>query len=261
MSNYRIMVVEDEEILSLGTTLHLNSFGYEVLGNFRSGEEALEKVVELEPDLILMDIGLAGDMDGIETTRRIHEKIDVPVIYLSMYADLNTIEKSRSTRAFRYMNKPFNEEELKFTIEMAIESHKNAKLLKEAEKYKSVLENIPAIIYRICLDESGYSQITLFNDRIKDFTGFSLDELTNNNNNNNSNNCILFLMPLIITENKKDILKQVKHSINSKKGFALKYGIETKNGDMKLIYENCEPVFDEKGNLKYFDGIITEILE
>ena len=87
------------------------------------------------------------------------------------------------------------------------------------------------------------------------FTGFSLDELTNNNNNNNNNNnCILFLMPLIIKENKKDILKQVKHSINSKKGFALKYGIETKNGDMKLIYENCEPVFDEKGNLKYFDG-------
>ena len=246
MSAHRIMVVEDEELLSLGTTLHLNSFGYEVLGNFRSGEDALEKVVELKPDLILMDIGLAGDMDGIETTRRIHEKIDVPVIYLSMYADLNTIKKSRSTRAFRYMNKPFNEEELKFTIEMAIESHKNAKLLKDAKKYKSVLENIPAIVYRIYVDESGYSEITLFNDRIKYITGFSLDELNNNE--------ILFLMPLIISENKKDISEHIKQLINSKKGFALNYEIETKKGDIKSIHEKCEPVFDKEGKLKYFDG-------
>ncbi|MDO8869302.1 MAG: response regulator [Methanobacteriaceae archaeon] len=214
--------------------------------------DALEKVVELKPDLILMDIGLAGDMDGIETTQRIHEIIDVPVIYLSMYADVNTIKKSRSTSAFRYMNKPFNEEELKFTIEMAIESHKNAKLLKDAKKYKSVLENIPAIVYRIYVDESGYSEITLFNDRIEYITGFSLDELNNNE--------ILFLMPLIIRKNKKDMSEHIKRLINSKKGFSLNYEIETKKGDIKSIHEKCEPVFGLEGKLKYFDGIITEIL-
>jgi PAS domain S-box-containing protein len=246
------MVVEDEELLSLGTTLHLNSFGYEVLGNFRYGEDALEKVVELNPDLILMDIGLAGDMDGIETTQRIHEKIDVPVIYLSMHADVNTIKKSRSTRAFRYMNKPFNEEELKFTIEMAIESHKNARLLKDAVKYKSVLENIPAIVYRTYVDENGFPEIVLFNDRIKDITGFSLDEINDNE--------VLFLMPLIIKENKNNISEHIKNSINSKKGFALNYEIKTKKGDIKLIHEKCEPVLCDDGKLKYFDGIITEIL-
>jgi PAS domain S-box-containing protein len=150
------------------------------------------------------------------------------------------------------MNKPFNEEELKFTIEMAIESHKNAKLLKKAENYKSVLENIPAIVYRIYADETGCTDIILFNDKIEDITGFSAEEI----------NCeeVLFLMPLIISENKNDIFVHIKNSINSKKCFDLNYEIKTKKGDTKTIYEKCEPVFNEEGKLKYFDGIITEIL-
>ena len=88
----RILVVEDEEILRVGTTLHLKSFGYDVVGNFQRGEDAVEHVTDLNPDLILMDIKLSGKLDGIETVKQIQKKIDVPVIYLSAYSNDKLIE-------------------------------------------------------------------------------------------------------------------------------------------------------------------------
>lgn len=251
MSSHRIMVVEDEELLRLGTTLHLKSFGYEVAGNFKSGEEAIDHVAKLKPDVILMDIELAGDMNGIETAAKIHEKWDVPVIYLSVYADINTINLAESTKPFRYMNKPFNEDELKFTIEMAIESHKTSKELKEAMKYKNILENIPGIVYRINYTEKEDFEIILFNEMLKEMTGYELDELKSQES--------LLLATLIVEEDKEEILKQNKILINSKEAFNLKYQIVNKQAEIKSICESCKPVFDDKGNLKRIDGIINEI--
>ncbi len=251
MPGHRIMVVEDEEILRLGTTLHLTSFGYEVVGSFRSGEEALDHVFELKPDLILMDIELAGKMNGIETTKIIHEKFDVPVIYLSVHRDIDTIELAKSTKAFRYMNKPFHDNELKFTIEMAIESHKKQKILNETEIYKNILENISGIVYRAYYTGNGSYEITLFNDMIEEMTGYELDKLNVNEP--------LFLSKLILENNKSDISKEFQNLKDSKKPINLKYQIRTKDGVIKSICEICKPIFDDNGNLRHIDGIINEI--
>lgn len=246
MSPKRILVVEDEAVLRLGTTLHLKSYGFDVVGNFRSGEEAIKQITDLKPDLILMDIELAGDIDGIETVRQIHEKIDIPVVYLTVFSDAETIERAESTNPFRYMNKPFNEEELKFTIEAAIESHKKDKLLKSLSIYKETLYNIQGIVYRYFEDETVF-----FNDMLEKMTGFKQDELKNDD--------IHFLMPIILTEDRKKVMNVLNDSINLKKPFKVKYGVKNKNGEVRQFYEMGMPVCGINGKIVCIDGTVFDV--
>jgi len=250
MSPKRILVVEDEAVLRLGTTLHLKSFGFDVVGNFRSGKEAIKQLADLKPDLILMDIELAGDIDGIETVRQIHEKVDIPVIYLTVYSEVETIERAKSTNPFRYMNKPFNEEELKFTIESAIESHKKDKLLKSLSIYKEALSNIQGIVYRYF--EENHETI-FFNDMLEKMTGFKPGELRSDDTH--------FLMSMILKEDQKKVMNALNDSINLKKPFKVKYGVKNKNGEVKQFYERGIPVFETNGELICIDGTVFDVTD
>lgn len=246
MADRRIMVVEDEEILRLGTTLHLKSFGYDVVGNFRSGEEAVKNVIDLKPDVILMDINLAGKMDGIETVKEIRKKLDIPVVYLSVYSDSETIKRAESTNLFRYMIKPLDEDELKFTIEAAIDSHRKEKLLKELETYENVLQNIQGIVYRMYVGENR--EIKFFNDMIEKMTGFRNDELECED--------IHFLLPIMLSEDHEKVVNALNDSIDQKKPFKVKYGIKDKNGEVIYLQDMGKPIF---GDDLYIDGIIFDI--
>ncbi|NYB51272.1 MAG: response regulator [Methanobacteriaceae archaeon] len=141
MSNASIMLVEDEIIVAADVKHRLENMGYDVLGIFDTGEEAIAKAGELQPQLVLMDIVLKGEMDGIEAAQSIREKYQIPIIYLTAYSDEKTLERAKVTEPFGYVLKPFEDREIQSAIEMALYKHQMEQKLKESEeKYRKLLE-------------------------------------------------------------------------------------------------------------------------
>ena len=116
MENARVMVVEDEGIVSIDIRNILKKLGHSVSAVAFSGEEAILKAYDNPTDLILMDIGLKGDIDGIQAAKMIRSKLKIPVVFLSGFADDNTLKKAQEAQPAAYLLKPINEEELRLTI-------------------------------------------------------------------------------------------------------------------------------------------------
>jgi PAS domain S-box-containing protein len=128
-----IFIVEDEAIVADDIRETLISLGYTTAGTAKSGEVALEKIKELRPDLVLMDIHLAGKMDGVEAAEKIHELYHIPVIYLTAYSDKALLDRAKVTEPYGYVIKPFDERELHSVIEMAFYKYMMDKKLSESE--------------------------------------------------------------------------------------------------------------------------------
>jgi len=133
MKDFRVFIVEDEAIVADDIAESLRSFGYSVAGTAYSGETAVEKIAQARPDLVLMDIHLAGSMDGVETAAQIHTTSDVPIIYLTAYADRTLLERAKLTQPYGYIIKPYDERELQSVIEMACYKYGMDKKLKISE--------------------------------------------------------------------------------------------------------------------------------
>lgn len=131
-----IFIVEDEAIVANDIRETLKSLGYDTPGIAKSGEIAMEKVKELKPDLVLMDIHLAGEMDGVDAAGQIHALYDIPVIYLTAYADKTLLDRAKVTEPYGYVIKPYDERELHSIIEMAL--YKN-RIEREVKKRDAIL--------------------------------------------------------------------------------------------------------------------------
>jgi len=116
----RILIVDDEAIIMMQLEERLSAMGYTVAGMAANGEDAIEKAKRSEPDLVLMDIVMPGRLNGIDAARIIYDELDVPVVFVTSYADDAIIEKARSVRPYGYIVKPFNEREIKAAIEVAL---------------------------------------------------------------------------------------------------------------------------------------------
>ncbi|WP_439518293.1 response regulator [Hydrogenophaga sp.] len=127
----RILIVEDETIVAFNLQQRLTQLGYDVPAVAVSGQESLDLIGQTRPDLVLMDIHIEGDMDGIEVAARLKEQNPVPVIYLTAYSEDSTLERARKTSPYGYLIKPFSERELHATIQMALERHTVQEALEE----------------------------------------------------------------------------------------------------------------------------------
>ncbi len=120
MAGRKILVVEDEMIISMELSHRLSRSGYEVVGTAASGEDAIKKAFDLSPDLILMDIHIKGELDGIQTAEIIHSNMEVPIVYLTAFSDEKTLERAKLTEPYGFLLKPFEQRELETTIEVAL---------------------------------------------------------------------------------------------------------------------------------------------
>jgi PAS domain S-box-containing protein len=134
MAKAKILVVEDDNIVRLDIQSRLQAMGYDVPVTASSGRDAISKATQMRPDLVLMDIKLKDEMDGVEAAKHIQARIDIPVIYLTAYADEETVQRAKITGPFAYILKPFKEREFQTTLEMALYRHRMERRLKESER-------------------------------------------------------------------------------------------------------------------------------
>lgn len=169
-----ILVVEDERVVAKDIEETLIQLGYRVTGSAATGEECLNHARAVHPDLILMDVKIQGDLDGVETAKRVKSALDVPIIYLTAYADDDTVWRARETEAHGYVLKPFRASELKSAIEIALFKHKMEIELRQRKHWFSTT-----------LHAIGEGVIAVDNDRVvsfanakaQDLTGVGLDKL------------------------------------------------------------------------------------
>src|SRR5512145_921894 len=136
-----VFIVEDELIEAEDIRQTLESRGYSVAGIARSGEAALETLGTVHADLVLMDIHLAGALDGIDTAQQVRVRHHIPVIFLTAHADEMSIARAKFTEPYGYVLKPFDERELHSAIEMALYKHRMEELARESERTIRVLAN------------------------------------------------------------------------------------------------------------------------
>ncbi len=127
MVNEKILVVEDEELIGQDIKILLEDLGYEVLDLVPSGEEAISLVGKVNADLVLMDIMLEGEMDGIEAAHQINNDFGIPIIYLTAYRNEEILERAKLTEPYAYIVKPFEERELRTNVEIVLNRHKAEK--------------------------------------------------------------------------------------------------------------------------------------
>ncbi len=172
MAKERILIVEDEGIVSLHIKQTVESLGYEVTGIVDSGGDAIMKATEMRPDLVLMDIVLKGAVDGVDAAEKIRAIVNIPVIFLTAHADESTLLRAKVTEPFGYIVKPFKERDLHIAIEFALykskaEVEKNHLLLRLQEALARIktlngLLPICASCKKIRDDKGYWNQIELY---------------------------------------------------------------------------------------------------
>lgn len=173
MGKARILVVEDSLIVAFHLRKTLEQEGYVVTGTESSGEDALKSIQKETPDLVLMDIMLAGKMDGIETAMTIKSKFRIPVIFLTALSDQDTIQRAKITEPFGYIMKPFEDREVFTVVEMSLYKHEiDQRLRSSEEKYFSTIRSISDAVITV---DPQY-RILYMNPRAEEVTGWRLNE-------------------------------------------------------------------------------------
>ena len=173
MPQASILIVEDERIVATDIRQRLTSVGYTVVGIASTGDEAIEMTERTSPELVLMDITLKGEMDGVQAAATILSQRDIPILYLTAHADSGTLERVKSTGPFGYILKPFDERDLLTTVEMALYKFSTDRKLRESERWLSTtLRSIGDAV----ITTDRHAKITFMNPVAEKFTGWTQAE-------------------------------------------------------------------------------------
>lgn len=247
MAKTKILIVEDEKIVAIDIKNTLVHLGYNVCGIALSGEDALKQIKETQPALVLMDIVLKGDMDGIEAAEHVRHRSNIPVIYLTAYADQKTLERAKITEPFGYIIKPFKEQELYTAIEMALYKHKMESKLKESEeKYHRLIERLTDIVFS--LDKDG--NFTYLSPQFEKLTGYLIQNLLGQS-----------FTKVIVPEYIKSTAEYFKRGLLSKKIPLYEIELLCKNGKKIPLELNVTSILNAEGKLIGRLGVARDITE
>ncbi|MBI5946140.1 MAG: EAL domain-containing protein [Chloroflexi bacterium] len=248
MSKSSVLIVEDEQIVSMDIKNNLEHLGYIIAGQADRGEDAVKKAGELRPDLILMDISLKGEMDGIEAASQIRTQFDLPIIFLTAFANQSTLERARQAEPYGYILKPFETHELVIAIEMAVYKHSMERKLRESEeRYELAARgaNDGLWDWNLKKNEIHYSL------RWKAMLGFKEEEIGNNPDE---------WLKRIHREDRKRVQENIISHINGNTPhFENEYRIKHANGSDVWVLCRGLAVRDAGGNAYRMAGSQTDI--
>lgn len=249
--NKKIMIVEDESIVAADIKLSLQNMGYEVVKAVSSGEDAVKYAGELEPDLILMDIVLRGKLNGIEAAAQIHSSYDIPIIYLTAYADENIIDQAKITVPFGYITKPFESRELHCNIEMALYKKEIEQKLKDSQSQLStILGSITDAV--VATDLNGH--VMFMNHVAEKVTGLKKDAASG------KDFCKVF--KIVEEDNDTEIECPAKKLLENGVPPRLISPVLITDNNMKIPLDlSIAPIMDESSNIKGVVMVLRDITD
>ena len=178
MSDTRVLIVEDQSVIAIDLKARLVALGYTVVATANMGEAAIQQAALMRPHVILMDIILKGEMDGVEAAAYIRERLGIPVIYLTAHSDEQTLQRAHVTEPYGYILTPFEDHEVVTAIEMALYKQRMDLQLRESERrFRAILEDVQLLA--VTLDRDGC--ITFANDFLLQLTRWQSDEIIGRN--------------------------------------------------------------------------------
>jgi PAS domain S-box-containing protein len=173
MKKARILIVEDEAIVAEDLENLIIDFGYEIVGSVVGADDAIQQAIEHKPDLILMDIVLKGNKNGIDAANEIKDMLKIPIIFLTAYSDLKLIEEAKNTEPYAFIVKPFQDKQVIASIEMALSrSQIEKKLFRSEEIYHTLIDNIQDGLFLI---QDG--KLKFVNEAFSRIPGYTVDEV------------------------------------------------------------------------------------
>ncbi|MEA3208728.1 MAG: two-component system, cell cycle sensor histidine kinase and response regulator CckA [Chthoniobacter sp.] len=241
MTKVNILIVEDEALVAADLGDRLREMGYTVAAELSSGEETLERIASLQPDLILMDIVLDGEMDGIEAARQVRSRWDTPVVFLTAHADNNTLRRARVAEPFGYVIKPFAEAELHATVEMALYKHKADSQLRKMEQWlATTLRSIGDGV--LTTDEQA--RVTFLNPMAERLTGWKLMDAAGRNSDE--------VLRLVHRQTGEPIADPARRAIAGGAAVTMppETALRTRSGLEIPIDDSAAPIRDEDGRVR-----------
>jgi len=247
MTPKKILVVEDEAVVATDIQNMLKDLGYDASVIALSGEDAIAKTEEIQPDLVLMDIVLKGAMNGIGAAEQIRAHFDIPVVFLTAYADEETLQRAKLTQPYGYIIKPFEERDLHTTIAIALYKHEMEQKLHESEeKYRSIFETAANLI--VSVDNEGI--IVDCNPRIQQVLGYAPDEIIGQSTTN-------IIHPEYLAK-AQECLKEI---VTLGFSYNKEYKMVRKDGTLIDVSINSGALKDEKGKFIRTICLIDDISE
>ncbi|MBZ0201845.1 MAG: response regulator [Ignavibacteria bacterium] len=246
----KILIVEDEKIIAKDIESTLKRIGHESAGTVSRGDEAIKQAMELKPDLILMDITLKGEVDGIEAAKIINETEHIPIVYITAHQDEDTIEKSKATNPYGYITKPLDDRDLNTAINSAIYRFDVEKRLKEAEeRYFRLSENAVDMIYTEDAATSSYKYV---NRSAYELTGYKPSEFYESPG----------LIERIVHPEWKELYNFCRNQIlTGELPVPFEFMIVHKSGKEKWLNQRSVVVKDKKHNSVLIEAIVTDVTE
>jgi PAS domain S-box-containing protein len=231
-----IFLVEDEGIIAHNIQSDLRKAGYRVAGVADSGRDALDQIARSRPELILMDIRIRGDMDGIELARRVQEQFDIPVVYLTAHSDMETLQRAKVTGPFGYLAKPVQQSSLSSSIEIGLYKHRvESELRRQRSWLETILSHMADGV--IVTDDAG--QVRFVNAAAEKLTGWSAAQATDQP--------VSTVLPLVEPELDLSLDEFLPEAIASGKPSSLPSGISALNpeGDAYAVDGELAPSLDD----------------